>query len=187
MHPGKDVSCSELQGHLMRIFVKMDRRRMSQDVVNAFKVSGGFRRFIKNALNELLIAKPEESIAIFAPDGDSKVEQGRFYIHKYRKDGENISGLPVIISCKIANRNYILEANNAESDTVKVTEGQLPQEIPSDSSGLVFYMQEFSEGHRNMCFESSLKKGCYLAWNKEKKLILKRRVPSDETISFSLV
>ncbi|KAM4015427.1 interleukin-18-like [Anomaloglossus baeobatrachus] len=163
-------------------------------VLNAFKVRGEIRRFIKNELNELLLVKPEESMAIFEPAGKTKgtqevniVEQDRFYIHKCRKDSGIIYGLPVIISCKIGNINYILEASNTEINTVNVTECQLPQQIPSDASGLVFYMQDFSEGQQSHCFESSLKKGFYLAWNKEKKLILKHRVPSDETMSFWLV
>ncbi|KAM4016517.1 interleukin-18-like isoform 1-T2 [Anomaloglossus baeobatrachus] len=166
-------------------------KRHSFDEIDAFKMSLNMQRVfpqvIKNGLNELLIAHPEKAHAIFEPDEDTTAEQAAFYLHKYREDAHHRFGLPVTISCKIGNRNYVLKVGNSESDAVYVEEQVLPKEIPSTTSELIFYLQEFSIGHPYFCFESSLKEGFCLAWNAEKKLILKPKGSLDETISFLLV
>ncbi|KAG9464356.1 hypothetical protein GDO78_020069 [Eleutherodactylus coqui] len=96
----------------------------------------------------------------------------------YRELATN-DGLPVIFSCKVDNKNYLLCVQN---NSVIIKESELPEEIPTETSELIFYVKEFSNGHSAFCFESSLKfeppteqRFC-LAWNKDdpvKKLILK--------------
>ncbi|XP_073441213.1 interleukin-18-like isoform X2 [Dendrobates tinctorius] len=167
----------------------------SPDEFDAFKMSAGrqngFPRIIKNELDELLIVHPEKSHAIFEPVQDTGAEQATFYLHKYRDNAHGRDGLPVTISCKIGKRNYILKAGNIESDAVYVEEHKLPSEIPTKTSEFIFYLQEFSIGCESFCFESSMKEGFFLAWNKdkEKKLILKPKpkVSIDETLNFFLV
>ncbi|XP_077113557.1 interleukin-18-like [Ranitomeya variabilis] len=165
----------------------------SPDEFDAFKMSAGsqngFPQIIKNELDELLIVHTEKSHAIFEPVQDTVAERVTFYLHKYRDNAHGRDGLPVTISCKIEKRNYVLKVGNVESDAVYVEEHKLPPEIPTKTSELIFYLQEFSSGCESFCFESSLKKGFFLAWNKEKKLILKPKpkVSIDETLNFFLV
>ncbi|XP_073513278.1 interleukin-18 isoform X3 [Phyllobates terribilis] len=163
------------------------------DECDAFKMSAGrqngFPWTIKNELDELLIVHPENSHAIFEPLQDTVEEQATLYLQIYGEDAHRRSGLPVAISCKIGKINYVLKAGNVESDEVYVEEHKLPPEISTKTSELIFYLQEFSIGYKSFCFESSLKEGFFLAWNAEKKLILKPKpkVFIDETLNFFLV
>ncbi|XP_066461695.1 interleukin-18-like [Eleutherodactylus coqui] len=176
----------------------MDRRRQSQDevllekpksydAVDAFKSNSkdGMNVRISNLSNEQLIVDPQK-FAIFESVKDAKAE-ATFCLHIYAESGHEIDGLPVAISCQISEKKYILEASNSVDDplnSVNFLEKQLPRVIESKTSGLIFYLQEFSTGDSSFRFESSLHKGFCLAWNSEKKLILKRKQSIDEKEAF---
>ncbi|XP_056399630.1 interleukin-18-like [Hyla sarda] len=161
-------------------------RRKVYDEVDAFKLkdSPAIQQHFKNHNNEWLIAHPEKSIAYFTPVKDAKGEPATFYLHTYRMI-KPIEALPVAICCRINGKNYILEA---ESDSVKLSEQQLPRKIENKTSKFIFYQKIFSPGHNYLRFESSSEPGFYLAWDREeKKLTLKLpEDPIDEYIKFLL-
>lgn len=144
--------------------------------------------YLLNNNNDLLIAHPEESIATFESDGQSKEEHAIFYQDIYRELALSDKGLPVALSCKVGDKNYHLCAAN---NSVILKEGELPKEIPETTSELIFYRKQFSDGHSSCRFESSLKQNNFLAWNTEdpkRKMILKPNAEDviDETMKFDL-
>ncbi|XP_066465456.1 uncharacterized protein [Eleutherodactylus coqui] len=153
-----------------------------------YDLEGKMPCHIRNAHDYLLVVHPEESVATFELDGDAKGEEAMFYMNIYKELAFN-DGLPVIFSCEIDNKNYLL---CVEKNSVIIKKGELPREIPSKTSELIFYAKEFSAGYGAYRLESSLRFGpsleqifC-LAWNKEKKLILKlyREGSINEAVSF---
>ncbi|CAN2389999.1 hypothetical protein PRIEUP_LOCUS35, partial [Pristimantis euphronides] len=173
----------------------MDRRRQSHDdvlvekpkfydVVDAFKCYSPIHDRIPGILKTHLLIAYREKFATVEPGMASTVQahkQAQCYLYKYKESSDHTNGLPVAICGKIGEKNYVLEAG---SNSVDILEKQLPKTIPSKTSGLIFYMQEFAIGHSFLRFESSSQKGYCLAWNTENKLTLKLKDPNDETQAF---
>ncbi|XP_075047193.1 interleukin-18-like [Mixophyes fleayi] len=141
----------------------------------------------RNYHNELLIAHPGKSIATFesVDKVEDAVEKAKFFLHQYREHASHQSGMPVAISCKIANKKYLMSATSDCSINFK--ESELPNEIPSKTSEFIFYQKVFSTGQESFRFESSLKQDFYLAYSMEKgekELVLKycAKHVIDETI-----
>ncbi|XP_063797965.1 interleukin-18-like isoform X2 [Pseudophryne corroboree] len=145
----------------------------------------------KNYNNERLIACPEESIATFQPvdETDDPREKAMFFLHTYRELANHHKGMPVAISCKISNKEYLMCATSNSSITIK--ECELPKEIPSKTSEFIFYQKVFSTEQTSFRFESSVNQDFYLAYSTEhhvKKLFLKHCPEGeiDETIMIIL-
>ncbi|XP_066462289.1 uncharacterized protein [Eleutherodactylus coqui] len=116
---------------------------------------------ILNSHDDFLTAQPEESIATFESDGDAKGERAMFYMNIYR-EYDSGNGLPVVFSCRVDNKNYLL---SAASNSVSLKEGGLPSEIPTKTSEFIFYIIDFSSGQKALRFESSAAQKCCLAWS----------------------
>ncbi|KAG8569263.1 hypothetical protein GDO81_014326 [Engystomops pustulosus] len=147
--------------------------------------------YLQNSNKDFLIALPEESIATFESKNPETDEKAVFYLTTYR-DTSPANSLPVVISCQVNKKNYLL---CARKDSVILKQSELPEEIPTKTSEFIFYMINFSHGDNGFRFESSVNvesgKFC-LAWNHEdprKKLILKpyRKEETDETMRFLLI
>ncbi|XP_056400757.1 uncharacterized protein LOC130294632 isoform X2 [Hyla sarda] len=141
-----------------------------------------------NNFHDLLIAHPEESIAKFEPEGHVEVEKATFFLDTYRELALTNKGIPMTISCKVDNKTYLL---HAENNSVILKERELPKEIPTKNSELIFYRAYFSDGKSSCRFESSSNENFCLACNiedPEKKLMLKKYAVNDidETMKFDL-
>ncbi|KAM4032380.1 uncharacterized protein ACNLHF_019642 [Anomaloglossus baeobatrachus] len=157
------------------------------DLLNMFKPNISAKSIpyhIHNHMKDFLVADPENAIVTFESNGNEKDEQATFYVNKYRTSTVS-DGLPVALSCKVHNNNYLLCAAS-ESIILKLSE--LPTEIQGQSD-LIFYLKEFSEGHSSARLEPLLDRKLSIACNlSEKKLILKqyKNEEIDETMEFIL-
>ncbi|XP_073513271.1 uncharacterized protein [Phyllobates terribilis] len=140
---------------------------------------------IQNHMKDFLVADPEKKMVTFESNGQKKDEQSTFYVNMYRESSSS-DGLPVILSCKVQNHNYLV---CAASKSVILKMNELPDLIEG-SSELIFYMKEFSPGHPTARLEPSSDRKLSLACNlSEKKLMLKQHNNNgevDETMEFTL-
>ncbi|XP_069598443.1 uncharacterized protein [Ranitomeya imitator] len=139
---------------------------------------------IQNHMKEFLVADPEKNIVTFESNGHEKDEQSTFYVNMYRQSSSS-DGLPVVLSCKVHNQNYLM---CAASESVILKLNELPDLIEGESE-LIFYMKEFSPGHSTARLELSSDRTLSIACNlSEKKLILKQQNNGevDETMEFTL-
>ncbi|KAG8569265.1 hypothetical protein GDO81_014328 [Engystomops pustulosus] len=165
----------------------MEEKRLC-DLLDGFKkhkqIGFGTIKIDYQKNDHLLIANPEKRTATFEPLQSTEVERAIFHLYAYKENKSNRGGLPVAIICKIGNNNYTLKA---ESNSVIFVDHPLPQKIPEEKSGFIFYMKNFSPGNDCFKFESSVQNNFYLSWNENKELILKEcNEQLDETISFFL-
>ncbi|XP_066462291.1 interleukin-18-like [Eleutherodactylus coqui] len=128
---------------------------------NVNKFRGKTPYHIQNSHDDFLTAHPEESIATFESDGDTKGERAMFYVNRY-SEYDSGNGLPVVFSCRVDNKNYLL---SAASNSVSLKEGGLPSEIPTKTSEFIFYIIEFSTARNALRFESSAVQKFCLAWS----------------------
>ncbi|XP_066463044.1 uncharacterized protein [Eleutherodactylus coqui] len=157
--------------------------------VGAFTLSkNGEPCHIQNYNDRFLVAHPEKSVATLEENGEAKGERAIFYVNQPSELAFN-DGAPVIFSCKIDEKNYLL---CVEGMSVIIKNAPLPTEIPEETSELVFYMKMFSASFNTYRFQSSLKFGpsleqefC-LAWENKEKLILKQYYEGEinEAMSF---
>ncbi|XP_077105858.1 uncharacterized protein LOC143764312 [Ranitomeya variabilis] len=179
-----DINHSE---HESSSFFEESEDTELSDLLSVFKpvVSTHIIPFhIQNHMKEFLVADPEKHIVTFESNGLEKDEQSTFYVNMYRQSSSS-DGLPVVLSCKVHNQNYLMCAAS-ESITLKLNE--LPNLIEGESE-LIFYMKEFSPGHSTARLELSSDRTRSIACNlSEKKLILKQynNGEVDETMEFTL-
>ncbi|XP_066462288.1 uncharacterized protein [Eleutherodactylus coqui] len=168
---GSYLACSEDGQHvILKPDAKDDRTtRFYFEIIEVmpalnFKVndfSGKAPYYIQNSHDDFLTAHPEESIATFESDGDTKGERAMFYVNRYN-EYDSGNGLPVVFSCRVDNKNYLL---SAASNSVSLKEGGLPSEIPTKTSEFIFYIIDFSSGQEALRFESSAAQKFCLAWS----------------------
>ncbi|KAM3922926.1 interleukin-18-like [Leptodactylus fuscus] len=83
--------------------------------------------------------------------------------------------IPVAITCKIDNKNYIF---TVEGDSVILKESKLPQRILSKTSEFIFYRRRHDNGFISL--ESSLERGSYLACSDDDSNLKLKRCSEDE-------
>ncbi|CAN2389998.1 Interleukin-1 / 18, partial [Pristimantis euphronides] len=144
---------------------------------------------IQNSNDDFLVAHPKESTASFESDGQVKGEQAIFYVTTY-KEFASSNGLPAAFSCKVDNKNYFL---SVENNAVIIKEGELPEEIPSESREFIFYQRNFvsdKDSYEYATFESSVKSGFFLACSEDGRNLILKPHPGEEvdkTTKFFLV
>ncbi|XP_072011906.1 interleukin-18-like isoform X2 [Engystomops pustulosus] len=119
-----------------------------------------------------LILKPYDIHAFDETTLISIEENVVFYENTYFEYGPG-RGLPVIISCTMNEKNYLL---CARSTCVFLKEKKLPKKINPKTSKFIFYKKNFSPGASGFCFDSSMNECYCFAWDEsdpKKHLILK--------------
>ncbi|KAM4015867.1 interleukin-18 [Anomaloglossus baeobatrachus] len=141
---------------------------------------------IENIFKQCLEAHPDDTdggAAVFANPGS---DRQRFELQIYQTTEMN-DGLPVAFGIKCKDEKYYMCCT--EDMRLYFKRGDLPNDIAGNSSDVIFFQKEFSDGDDGFKFQSSLKSGYYLAVSNEggkQKLVLQQSQSLNERERFSI-
>ncbi|XP_072011907.1 interleukin-18-like isoform X3 [Engystomops pustulosus] len=149
-----------------------DETTLISIVERVFVYTGESTPYYFKNYDNFLVAHPEKCYLTFESEKPPEEENVVFYENTYFEYGPG-RGLPVIISCTMNEKNYLL---CARSTCVFLKEKKLPKKINPKTSKFIFYKKNFSPGASGFCFDSSMNECYCFAWDEsdpKKHLILK--------------
>uniref|UniRef100_A0A8D0GZI1 Interleukin 18 n=1 Tax=Sphenodon punctatus TaxID=8508 RepID=A0A8D0GZI1_SPHPU len=146
------------------------------------------QKIFRNQHNQTLVVREDlqESYAAAAFETLTTKEakygnRVHFTLHRFR-DTVPKEGLPVAFSIQVNRKTYTMYCEKDQQE-VRFREGEVPDDIPGDTSDIIFNQRNFeSSNQQAFRFESALMRGFFLAFkvaeNTPSELILKK--PKDE-------